>query len=141
MRLGIYRIVQEALHNVLRHAAADEALVRLEVHRDQHGDDSCLRVTIRDNGAGFDPERAIRPTSLGLLSMRERAAAIGASFAIDSTPGLGTTVTIERPLSAEGLDGADRQAGDGRDASWPVGQSERVAGRVMAGRAAKPVVA
>ena len=141
VRLGIYRIVQEALHNVLRHAAADEALVRLEVHRDQHGDDSCLRVTIRDNGAGFDPERAIRPTSLGLLSMRERAAAIGASFAIDSTPGLGTTVTIERPLSAEGLDGADRQAGDGREASWPVGQSERAAGRVMAGRAAKPVVA
>ncbi|MGI8643575.1 MAG: cache domain-containing protein [Thermomicrobiales bacterium] len=93
VRLGIYRIVQEALHNVVRHAGADEALVRLEVL------ETLLQVTIRDNGAGFDAERAVRPTSLGLLSMRERAAAIGASFQINSTPGLGTAVVIERPFA------------------------------------------
>ncbi len=90
VRLGIYRIVQEALHNVLRHAGADEAVVRLE-HQD-----STLRVTIRDNGTGFDPEKARRPTSLGLLSMRERAAAIDASFEIISRPGGGTAIIIER---------------------------------------------
>jgi signal transduction histidine kinase len=90
VRLGIYRIVQEALHNVIRHAGADEAVVRLEVS------DQLLRVTIRDNGAGFDPETAIRPNSLGLLSMRERAAAIGASFKIISRPGGGTAIIIER---------------------------------------------
>jgi signal transduction histidine kinase len=95
VRLGIYRIVQEALHNVVRHARADEATVRVEVL------DHALRVTISDNGAGFDPERAIRPTSLGLLSMRERAAAIGGSFEIVSTPGLGTSVVIERPFATE----------------------------------------
>ncbi|HWV34772.1 MAG TPA: ATP-binding protein [Thermomicrobiales bacterium] len=90
VRLGIYRIVQEALHNVVRHAGADEAVVRLE------STDDLLRVTIKDNGAGFDPELSVRPTSLGLLSMRERAAAIGASFTIISRPGGGTAIIIER---------------------------------------------
>lgn len=90
VRLGIYRIVQEALHNVMRHSGADEALVRLE------STESLLRLTIRDNGSGFDPETAIRPTSLGLLSMRERAAAIGASLTIVSRPGGGTAIILER---------------------------------------------
>lgn len=90
VRLGIYRIVQEALHNVLRHAGADEAVVRMEYVN------QLLRVTIRDNGAGFDPERARRPTSLGLLSMRERAAAIDADFEILSRPGGGTVIIVER---------------------------------------------
>lgn len=90
VRLGIYRIVQEALHNVLRHAGADEAVVRMEYVN------NLLRVTIRDNGAGFDPQGARRPTSLGLLSMRERAAAIGADFEILSRPGGGTVIIVER---------------------------------------------
>ena len=91
VRLGIYRIVQEALHNVMRHSGADEVVVRLESTSD------LLRITIRDNGAGFDPERAVRPTSLGLLSMRERAAVIGATFTIVSRPGGGTAIVLERP--------------------------------------------
>ena len=91
VRLGIYRIVQEALHNVMRHSGADEVVVRLESTAD------LLRITIRDNGAGFDPERAVRPTSLGLLSMRERAAVIGATFTIVSRPGGGTAIVLERP--------------------------------------------
>jgi signal transduction histidine kinase len=95
VRLAIYRIVQEALHNALRHAAADEAVVRFETISDT------LRVTIRDNGAGFNPEIATRPTALGLLSMRERAAAIGATFAVQSRPGDGTTVMIERHIEPE----------------------------------------
>jgi signal transduction histidine kinase len=95
VRLAIYRIVQEALHNALRHAAADEAVVRFEVI------DDVLRVTIRDNGAGFNPEHTARPTALGLLSMRERAAAIGAAFAVMSRPGDGTTVIIERRIDPE----------------------------------------
>ncbi|MDQ3657442.1 MAG: HAMP domain-containing sensor histidine kinase [Chloroflexota bacterium] len=90
VRLGMYRIVQEALHNVMRHSGADEALVRLE------STENLLRLTIRDNGSGFDPETAIRPTSLGLLSMRERAAAIGASLTIVSRPGGGTAIILER---------------------------------------------
>lgn len=92
VRLAIYRIVQEALHNALRHAAADAAVVSIDTSTD------LLRVTISDNGAGFNPEVASRPTALGLLSMRERAAAIGATLSIRSRPGDGTTVLIERHL-------------------------------------------
>ncbi|HWK79682.1 MAG TPA: ATP-binding protein, partial [Thermomicrobiales bacterium] len=97
VRLGIYRIVQEALHNVVRHASADEAVVRLE------STNGILRVTIKDNGVGFDPEMSFRPTSLGLLSMRERAAAIGATFKIVSKPGGGSAIVIERAETGDML--------------------------------------
>ncbi len=90
VRLGMYRIVQEALHNVMRHSGADEALVRLE------SSDDLLRLTIRDNGSGFDPETQVRPTSLGLMSMRERAIAIGATLTIISRTGGGTAIVLER---------------------------------------------
>jgi two-component system sensor kinase len=95
VRLAIYRIVQEALHNALRHGAADEAVVSIEVAGD------VLRVTIRDNGAGFNPDIASRPTALGLLSMRERAAAIGATLSVQSRPGDGTTIAIERRIELD----------------------------------------
>ncbi|MBA3414947.1 MAG: HAMP domain-containing protein [Chloroflexia bacterium] len=101
VRLAIYRIVQEALHNALRHAAADDAVVRIEATEGR------LWVSIRDNGAGFNPDIAARPTSLGLLSMRERAAAIGASFAIASRPGDGTTISIERRMDSDSPDETD----------------------------------
>jgi signal transduction histidine kinase len=94
-RLGLYRIVQEALHNALRHAHADEAVVKMEWLDDR------LRVTIRDNGSGFDPDQAANPTSLGLLSMRERAAAIGGTLEILSKPGTGTLVIVDRPLAGD----------------------------------------
>jgi len=95
VRLSLYRIAQEALHNVVRHAGADEAVVRLETT------DEVVRLTIRDNGAGFDPEEAIRPTSLGLLSMQERAESIGATLTVVSRPGGGTAVIVERPNSGD----------------------------------------
>lgn len=94
-RLGVYRIVQEALHNALRHAHADEAYVKMEWLEDR------LRVTIGDNGSGFDPDQAANPTSLGLLSMRERAAAIGGTLEIVSRPGAGTLVVFEWLLAGK----------------------------------------
>ena len=111
VRLGIYRIVQEALHNVLRHAGADEAVVRLEAT------ERLLRVTVRDDGAGFDPARASRPTSLGLLSMRERAAAIGADLDVASRPGDGTVITITRlhaPTGAPRGESIEERTGEPR---------------------------
>ena len=95
VRLAVYRIVQEALHNALRHGAADEAVVQITMT------EGSLRVIIRDNGAGFDPDAVSRPSALGLLSMRERAAAIGATFTVSSRPGDGTTVAIERKMEAK----------------------------------------
>jgi signal transduction histidine kinase len=95
VRLSFYRIAQEALHNVVRHAGADEAVVRLETTAE------VVRLTIRDNGAGFDPQEAVRPTSLGLLSMQERAESIGATLTVVSRPGGGTAVMMERPNTGD----------------------------------------
>jgi signal transduction histidine kinase len=89
VRLAIYRIVQEALHNSIRHARADESVVRIEWLPDR------LRVTIQDDGSGFEPEN-LRRSGLGLMSMRERASSIGASMDIVSRAGTGTAVVVER---------------------------------------------
>lgn len=114
VRLALYRIAQEALHNALRHSSADQATVAIETT------DEGLRMTIHDNGAGFDPESPGPATGLGLLSMRERASFIGATCTIASRPGDGTTIVIERPnelpileLSATGGNGsADAESGN-----------------------------
>jgi signal transduction histidine kinase len=90
VRLAIYRIVQEALHNAIRHARADDAVVRIEWLTDK------LRVTVQDDGSGFDVENSGRPSGLGLMSMRERAWSIGAALDIVSRPGSGTAIVVER---------------------------------------------
>jgi signal transduction histidine kinase len=85
----VFRIAQEALHNAIKHAAA----ARLEV------DDERLVLTVRDDGVGFDPgATAHRSRRLGLTSMEERAASLGGTLGIDSTPGEGTTISLEVPL-------------------------------------------
>ena len=117
-RLGLYRIVQEALHNALRHAHADAARVRMEWLDDR------LRVTIRDNGSGFDPEQAANPTSLGLLSMRERAAAIGGTLEIASKHGTGTAVIFERPLADDLVTAPAAEARDDPAADTADGEPE-----------------
>jgi signal transduction histidine kinase len=71
-------------------------------------DAGILRVTVSDDGAGFDPE-AGHAGHLGLSTMAERAAAIGADLTIDSAPGAGTTVTLSLPYHQRG-----RPASDGR---------------------------
>lgn len=89
VRLAMYRIVQEALHNAIRHARADESIVRIEWLSDR------MRVTIQDDGSGFETENP-RRNGLGLMSMQERAASIGATLDIISRPGTGTAVLVER---------------------------------------------
>ncbi|MEJ7585366.1 MAG: ATP-binding protein [Acidimicrobiales bacterium] len=88
----LYRIVQEAVTNVVRHAHATSINVDLSV-----GPRTAV-VRISDDGTGFDPNaRTIRSRHLGLTSMRERAHA-GGSLTIESGPGQGTTVRCEVPL-------------------------------------------
>ena len=87
----LYRIALEAVHNTVKHAGAERA----EVHLEQR--DTGLELRVSDDGAGFDP-RLDRPGHLGLRTMRERADAIGAAFAVDSAPGRGSTVTVTVPL-------------------------------------------
>jgi signal transduction histidine kinase len=93
-----YRVAQEALTNVARHARASHVTLEVGVHEDQ------LRLTVRDDGVGFDPQaerlRARAGGSLGLLSLEERAALGGGTLAIDSAPGRGTTLVLALPVSS-----------------------------------------
>lgn len=97
METACFRIVQEAITNVLRHAKATEATVKLEQDQD------LLTVTIIDNGQGFEPqaraEEAIRGRSVGLLSMKERAQLLGGSIHFHSKPGEGTRVEATFPIN------------------------------------------
>ncbi len=86
----VYRVVQEALTNVARHAAASRAGVSIATR------DGWLRAEIDDDGVGFQPPPG-RPASLGLAGMVERASLVGGRLAITSAPGAGTTVRLEVP--------------------------------------------
>lgn len=87
----LLRVLQEALMNVHRHSGATRARVVLGREADAY------RLTVEDNGSGFDPASAVPDGHYGLAIMRERAARMGARLEIDSAPGRGTTVTLRMP--------------------------------------------
>jgi PAS domain S-box-containing protein len=91
---ALFRIVQEAISNALKHAHARGVTVTLRQDTDR------LEITVEDNGCGFEPEVAERRDrdSLGLISMRERAELIGAAFNVRSHPGEGTRIEVRLPL-------------------------------------------
>jgi signal transduction histidine kinase len=95
VEIAMYRIVQEALTNVIKHAQATQAVVHLARLPD------ALLCSVADNGQGFDANARAAHThtqGLGLIGMRERAASLGGTFSIDSRPGRGTTLKIVVPL-------------------------------------------
>ncbi len=85
----IYRLVQEALNNAVRHSGAKTAKVEVEPSGRR------IRVRISDDGRGFDPKRT---RGLGILGMEERVKRLGGDFTVDSAPGRGTAVLAELPL-------------------------------------------
>ena len=89
-RLCLYRIAQEALHNVVRHAHCDSADVTLRQS------ERTIVLTITDHGAGFDLKR--RRSGLGLISMKERVALMQGSLDVHSTPGRGTQIRVTVPV-------------------------------------------
>jgi signal transduction histidine kinase len=91
----LYRIAQEALSNVRKHARADHAWVTMD-----GTDDGQVRLQVRDNGVGFDPAQAGRLVNeghFGLAGMRERVTFVGGRFDVRSAPGHGTTVEVAIP--------------------------------------------
>jgi PAS domain S-box-containing protein len=98
-RTVIYRVAQEALTNVARHACASRVTVRiLEIP-------NAVRLEVHDDGKSFSADRILSAEHsghLGLLGMRERIEIIGGRFVVESAPGKGTTVTAEIPLEAAG---------------------------------------
>lgn len=89
---SLYRIAQEALRNIARHAGRQAAEIRLT------GDDSMLTLSIRDRGPGFDREAVRGKGGLGLVSMEERARLVRARFQLDTAPGKGVWITVTAPL-------------------------------------------
>lgn len=97
VEITLYRIVQEALTNIVRHAAARMIFIRLDRYSDAVG------LAVVDDGRGFDPEATLqlyaKSNQLGLFGMRERVALLGGTMDVDSRIGGGTTVSVHIPLS------------------------------------------
>ncbi|MDZ7726746.1 MAG: ATP-binding protein [Dehalococcoidia bacterium] len=87
---AVYRVAQEALTNAIKHAHASSLTVNLGA------ENGCLRLGVRDDGAGFDPGGDF-PGHMGLQSMRERANRLGGTLEITSAPGQGTAVEVAIP--------------------------------------------
>ncbi len=101
--LCVYRVMQEALQNMIRHSRSPEAKVHLQFH----GGD--LSMLISDNGKGFDLDVVRRKGGLGLISMNERVRLVNGTFKIESDVGSGTRITVKVPLALNPAHRLERQ--------------------------------
>ena len=90
--LAMFRVLEEALCNAVRHAAVRRVSVSLGGSRDE------MRLDVADEGVGFDPEAAMRSHGLGLIGMRERLSLVDGECLIESQPGAGTRIRARVPL-------------------------------------------
>jgi signal transduction histidine kinase len=95
VHVALYRVSQEALNNVARHAHAESAWVDVKLASD------VVRLSVRDDGDGFEP-RPAEPTHLGMQSIIERAEETGAELSLESAPGQGTEIVVEWRLDEPG---------------------------------------
>lgn len=97
LKLTIYRLLQEAVGNIVKHARADKVRVGL------HKDGEAIRLLVEDNGQGFDPSEAANrqglDKGLGLLTMKERAILSGGSYALETAAGRGTRIQVSWPAT------------------------------------------
>lgn len=112
-RIAVYRIVQECLTNVARHAEASDVRVVLDMEAG-NGSAACLTGEVSDNGRGFDA--AERGRGLGLVGIAERVGSLGGTLSIEASPGHGTRVAFRAPVGGagqadRGTDGGRRQQG------------------------------
>lgn len=91
---AVFRVLQESLTNIVRHARATEVRVNIFLEPE------LLRITIADNGVGFDPLVVRNKRGFGLMGMRERVLVFGGLARFDSTPGQGTAVRLSIPLTS-----------------------------------------
>lgn len=99
MNMTVFRVVQEAITNAVRHA--DASLIDVKIDARQNSDDDRLTMTISDNGKGMVIKDFHSDVDFGLLGMRERAHSLGGEFKLESEPGSGVSITIEIPLGAD----------------------------------------
>lgn len=94
IEIATYRLVQECFHNIAKHSEATTVNLTL------HSTDGYLRLSVEDNGVGFEVKAALeKQNSFGLVGMRERVALLGGKFEIVSQPGEGTRISVELPIS------------------------------------------
>jgi len=91
----LYRVAQEALHNVLKHARTSQAQLKVI------GSSQGVHLYIHDTGAGFDSDAGLHRHGLGIVSMKERVRLVQGELSIHSQPGRGTEVSVFVPLSKE----------------------------------------
>lgn len=103
--ITLFRILQETLTNIIRHAHADEIYVRLEKLKEQ------IVLGVRDNGRGIRESQITDSKSLGLLGIRERVLLLGGTVQIQGSSRRGTTVTVRIPLIEEIRCSADKAMG------------------------------
>jgi signal transduction histidine kinase len=90
--LSLFRIAQEALNNVARHAQARQVVIEL------HATDRDVELNIEDDGVGFDPkDDGAEKSGFGFITMRERSEALGGTFEAESRKGKGTRITVRVP--------------------------------------------
>lgn len=109
LEVALYRLVQEAVANVIKHSYARECTVSLT------GSNGAVETVVEDDGRGFNPDKISRAGEehLGIVGMQERVRSLGGQFAIDSQPGGGTRVHIRIPLTSGGASGGDTSAAGG----------------------------
>jgi len=93
--LSLFRVLQEALHNVMKHSGVKR--IEVQLREDSGG----IHLIIRDSGRGFDVKAASQGKGLGLTSMRERVRLVNGTIAIDSKPMSGTRIHVRVPLESE----------------------------------------
>ncbi len=113
MKITIFRIIQESLNNIIKHSQATHVNIHL------HFDEKNVRISVFDNGIGFDQDdiqqkRASR-LSLGLAGMEERAALLGGTVTVQSRPGYGTQVEAMIPYQSAGRPIANRPGLHGKE--------------------------
>jgi signal transduction histidine kinase len=94
--LCLFRVLQEALQNAVKHSGARNFEVELR------GASDGIHLTVRDAGLGFDHEAVVNNRGLGLVSMQERVNLLKGTFSIDSQPGRGTKIIVGLPLGTRG---------------------------------------
>jgi signal transduction histidine kinase/PAS domain-containing protein len=108
VEIALFRIIQEAIANIARHARAESAYISLEFK------EKSIAVEIEDDGIGFDHSQGFTSGAggqgVGLLGMQERAELLGGTLVIDTRPGGGTRVSVEVPVKFEVDDGRDKSA-------------------------------
>ncbi len=116
LRVLLYQAVRELLFNVVKHARAGSATVRVARERD-----TGIRIVVTDDGVGFAPDQTSQgsddaATGFGLFSIRERLQVLGGTLEVDSAPGHGTSVTIHVPVQAEAPEAREATSTEDRPA-------------------------